>query len=277
MILPMIAFFPSRTVALELFGFAVHWYGIMYLCAFLLAWFLLPRLQKYRSLTLSSDVWSTVISWAVLGVVFGGRLGFIFFYDLAYYLQYPLRMLAVWEGGMSFHGGFIGATLAIFFAVRNLGQDWLRVGDIVVIPVAIGLAFGRIGNFINQELYGPVTALPWGIAIPDIAGLRHPTQLYAVFKDLFIALCCFLALRAGNRISPGRVWALFMMLYGILRFCIEFLRVQEFMPTVLGPIVLTRGQVLSIPVFILGLLLWLLAPGISARMMRGAARTDRAP
>ena len=253
----MLQFFPSRTVAVEIGSFAVHWYGIMYLLAFLLTFFLVRLLQRYRGLALSGDDWSSLLTWGVLGVILGGRLGYVFFYEPVYFLHHPLEIPAVWRGGMSSHGGFIGVTALLCYAIKKRGLSLLVVADILAVPVAIGLSMGRIGNFINQELYGTVTALPWGIAIPGVEGLRHPTQLYAVAKDLLIAVLCYWYLRRNKPVVPGRVLALFIMSYGVLRFLNEYLRVQTYPLTDLGVVVLTRGQLLTVPVFLLGVVLWM--------------------
>lgn len=252
----MISFFPSRPVAVEIFGFGVHWYGLLYLAGFLAAWFLLPRLQKHRDLSLSRDDWSGLLSWAVLGVIVGGRLGFVLFYEPKFFLQHPLQIFAVWNGGMSSHGGFVGVAVALLLALRHrTWQDILRIADTVAVPAAIGLLLGRIGNFINQELYGTVTSLPWGIAVPGEEGLRHPTQLYASLKDAFIALACFLHLHR-RPFAPGRTFALFLILYGVLRFLLEILRVQPYGWIGLGPVSLSSGQLLTIPVIAAGVWLW---------------------
>lgn len=248
----MIDFFPSRVIAVEILGFNVHWYGLLYFAGFVIAWVLLPRLQRERELSLSSDEWSRLISWIVVGVIVGGRLGYVLFYDPWYYLSNPLEIFAVWKGGMASHGGFIGVTLAMLWALRKNKHQIFAIADVLVIPVAIGLALGRVGNFINQELYGTVTTLPWGITIPSEETLRHPTQIYAVIKDLFIALVCYLHLKRRPFIA-GRTLALFLMLYGVLRFLVEFVRDQQGV-YVWG--VLSEGQLLTIPVFIAGVILW---------------------
>ena len=253
----MIAFFPSRAVALSLFGFSVHWYGLLYLTGFILGYFLLPRLQRYRNIALSKEVWSDVLTWAVVGVLVGGRLGYVLLYDPLQYLLDPLEIFMVWHGGMASHGGFIGTLLALAYMSRKHKIPFLALGDLVVVPVALGLALGRLGNFINQELYGTVTTLPWGIAIPGVEGLRHPTQLYAVAKDLFIALVCYLHLRLPSR-PNGQTGCIFLVLYGVLRFLIEFLRVPTHSSIVLGSLILTRGQGYSVPIVIagVGVLMW---------------------
>lgn len=252
----MIDFFPSRAVALSLFGFDVHWYGLLYLAGFVLGYILLPRLQRYRNLSLSKEAWSDILTWSVVGVLVGGRLGYVLLYDPLGYLQDPLEIFMVWHGGMASHGGFLGVILAMICMARKHKISLLALGDIVVVPVAIGLALGRVGNFINQELYGTVTTLPWGMAFPGAEGLRHPTQLYAVAKDLLIALVCFLHLRMPGRPS-GQTAGIFLVLYGVLRFLIEFLRVPTHSALVLGPILLTRGQGYSVPIVVGGFIVFL--------------------
>ncbi|TSD00018.1 MAG: phosphatidylglycerol:prolipoprotein diacylglycerol transferase [Candidatus Peregrinibacteria bacterium Greene1014_49] len=250
-------FFPSRSVALSILSFDVHWYGLLYLAGFILGYVLAPRLQRYRNIALSEDAWSDILTWTVLGVLIGGRLGYVFLYDPVYFLHHPLEILMVWHGGMASHGGFIGVILALVFMARKHKIPLFALGDIVVVPVAIGLALGRLGNFINQELYGAVTTLPWAIAIPGVEGLRHPTQLYAVGKDLFIALVCYLHLRLPGR-PKGQTAGIFLVLYGVLRFFIEFLRVPTHSSIVLGTLMLTRGQGYSVPIVVggIGVLLW---------------------
>lgn len=247
----MISFFPSRTVALQLFGFGIHWYGLLYFAAFVLAWFLVPHLQKYRQLTLSADNWSSLISAAVIGVIVGGRLGYVFFYAPSYYLENPLQIFAVWNGGMASHGGFIGVAIAMLFVLRKkTWDDILRIADVIVIPVAIGLGLGRLGNFINQELYGTVTSLPWGMNFPGADGLRHPIQLYDFAAMMLLAAALFLSLRSS--VKPGRTLALFLILYSIVRILIEFIRDQAGVPVY----ILTEGQWLTIPILVLGLVLF---------------------
>lgn len=250
----MISFFPSRAVALQLFGFSVHWYGIMYFLAFLVAWYLVPRLQKKRGLSFSADEWSGLLTAAVLGVIIGGRLGFVLFYEPAYFLMHPLKVFAVWEGGMASHGGFIGVTLAMYIKLRNYGMEtFWKVADVVTVPIAIGLMLGRLGNFINLELYGTVTDVPWAIAIPGVEGLRHPTQIYAMIKDVFLATVCFWHLSKGSPAKPGITLSIFLMLYGVLRFIVEIYRDQTNVD-MYG--VLSEGQVLTIPVIVIGLTIY---------------------
>lgn len=251
----MISLFPSRTIALEFFGFPIRWYGLLYLAGFLLAWWLLPRLQRYRGLTLTREAWERLLGFSVLGVILGGRLGFVLFYEPMYFFAHPANIFAVWEGGMASHGGFLGVVIALLLALRQQKIDLLKLADVVVIPAALGLAIGRLGNLINQELYGTVTTLPWGLAIPGVEGLRHPAPLYDALYNLLIAGLCFWHL-TRPRYTPGRTAALFLILYGVFRFFIEFLRVQDYAPLSLWGVLLTRGQLLTLPFFFFGVFLW---------------------
>lgn len=250
--------FPSRQIFLEIGPLAIHWYGIMYLLAFLIAWWLLPVLAAKKGYQLSKDDIGTILFAGILGTIIGGRLGFVTFYAPEYYGDRPWRILALWEGGMSSHGGMIGVAVAMLIVLRKLKTKislW-QLGDLLIVPIAIGLALGRLGNFINLELYGPVTALPWGIQIPGVEGLRHPTPLYAMGKDLLIAGVCFLFLFRSRK--EGTTLGLFFVLYGVLRFLVEFVRVETAGGLDLGILYLTRGQLLTIPVITIGLyILWL--------------------
>lgn len=269
----MFQLLPSREIAVEILGFAVHWYGVMYLLAFVTAAFLLPRLQQWRELHLVDAEWSRILNAAIVGTIVGGRLGHVFFYDPGYYWAEPLKIFAVWEGGMSFHGGLLGVALGLLWAMRGWSVDKiLRVADIVVVPAALGLAFGRIGNFINFELFGPVTTLPWGMAIPGQEGLHHPTPLYECAYSLAIAASCYAMLRRSR--TPGHSFGVFLMLYGVFRFLVEFVRTPDAPLTDLWLFTLTRGQTLTVPVFLLGLglLLWTTR---RARRSGGAAGTAR--
>lgn len=194
----MIELFPSRAIAATVFGFSIHWYGVMYFLAFLLTYLLIARFQHYRSLQLSREQIQSILSWAICGVILGGRLGYVVFYEPVYFLHHPLEIFAVWNGGMASHGGFIGVAIALFYALRTHQVPVLAFMDVAVIPIAVGLALGRFGNFINWELYGTVTDVPWAIAIPGVEGLRHPTFFYSMMKDLWIAAICLILLRSGR-------------------------------------------------------------------------------
>lgn len=249
--------FPTRQIFLEIGPFAIHWYGIMYLLAFLAAWWLLPILAQKKGYPLTQDDIGNLLFAGILGTIIGGRLGYVVFYAPEYFGNHPWEILAVWKGGMSSHGGMIGVAIAMFIALRKLREKitlW-QLGDLLAVPIALGLAFGRFGNFINLELYGPVTDLPWGIAIPDVEGLRHPVQIYAMIKDIFIASVCYLSLMHMKK--EGTTLGFFFVLYGILRFVTEFLRVETSEGFDVGMIHLTRGQMLTIPIILIGAwILW---------------------
>ena len=260
----MFSLFPSRTVALEVLGFSIHWYGLLYLLSFLLAAYLLPRLQKYRNVKLTNDQWSSVLACAVLGVILGGRLGYVLFYAPSLIFDDPLEILAIWHGGMSSHGGFIGVSLALLVLFRRYKVPLLSVADIIVVPAAVGLALGRLGNFINMELYGTVTTLPWSIEVAGVDGLRHPLQIYAVIQNLCIALICSVLL-TKKKLPVGCVLSVFLLLYSLCRFLFEFIREQSYSLWDLGFVTLTRGQILTIPVFLLGMLIFVSARRASSR------------
>lgn len=249
----MIEFFPSRRVALDILGFSIHWYGLLYLLAFLVAYWSLPRLQHYRNVQITKEEWSNVLTAAIVGVLVGGRLGYVFFYAPELF-AHPMEIIKVWHGGMSSHGGFLGVGIAVGWCLRRKNLPILAIADVVVVPVAIGLALGRLGNFINLELYGTVTSLPWAMDIQGIEGARHPLQLYGIGKNLLIAFICLMHIRSTS--VAGRTFGVFLMLYGFLRFLLEYIREQSYDVLSLGVVDLSRGQLLTIPLFVAGLLLW---------------------
>ncbi len=261
----MIHFFPSRAIALSVGALEIHWYGIMYLLGFLIGMWLLPRLLRFRKLDLPPALRESLLLSVFLGVVLGGRLGFVLFYGGSYYIHRPLEILAVWHGGMSSHGGFIGVAIALILFTRRHRIDLFSLLDVLVIPIALGLALGRLGNFINGELYGTVTTLPWAMSFPQAEGLRHPVQLYAVLKDLLIAFVCFLHLRstASHSVSSlpqgergrggGGTSALFLVMYAVLRFTLEIFREQPYGTVSVFGVLLSRGQLLTIPLFVAGI------------------------
>jgi phosphatidylglycerol---prolipoprotein diacylglyceryl transferase len=245
--------FPSRQIFLTVGPLEIHWYGLMYLCAFLLAWKLIPALARKKEFVLSQEDVSNILFAGVLGVLLGGRLGYVVFYGAEYYGDHPWDILKVWEGGMASHGGFLGVFIAMLIVRRKLMSKitiW-QLADILVIPAAIGLAFGRVGNFINLELYGPVTNLPWAITIPGIEGLRHPTPLYAVMKNIVVATTCFLTFMKSNR--DGMTFAAFLILYSFLRILVEEVRIETAPGFEMGVMELTRGQALTIPLLVIGI------------------------
>ena len=245
-------------VAVRVGPLQIHWYGIMYLLGFLAFWWL-GRLRARRpDHPIAPEQVGDLLFYGALGVILGGRVGYFLFYSGDRLLSDPLSILRVWEGGMSFHGGLLGVLIAIFwYAHRKLHTDFFNLADFVAPMVPIGLGLGRIGNFINGELWGKPTDLPWGMVFPGAGSVpRHPSQLYEAFLEglvLFLILWTF-----SSRPRPvGAVSGLFLVGYGCFRFLIEFVRLPDPQLGYLAFGWLTMGQVLSLPMIAAGLgLLW---------------------
>lgn len=250
-------------VAIQLGPVAIHWYGLMYLVAFALFVLLArQRLKQPQFRHDSQSIWrpldvDDVLFLGVLGAIVGGRLGYVLFYKPDYYLAHPLEAFAIWQGGMSFHGGFLGVVLAMVWFARTRGRRWLEVTDFIAPCVPTGLAAGRLGNFINGELWGRVAdpSLPWGMVFQNAGVLpRHPSQLYQFALEgvlLFVLLWLF-----AKRARPlGAVSAAFLVGYGSFRFIAEYFREPD---SYLGLLTLgfSMGQWLSLPMIVLGLALW---------------------
>ncbi len=250
-------------VALQIGPLAIHWYGLTYLAAFgLFLWLGRRRLSHppYQSLGWSPRDVEDILFLGVMGVILGGRLGYVLFYKPLDYLANPLGVFAVWEGGMSFHGGLVGVLLAMVWFARTRQRSWLQVMDFVAPCVPTGLAAGRIGNFINGELWGRVAdpSLPWGMVFRGAGELpRHPSQLYQFLLEglLLFALLWLFACRPRR---VGEVSAAFLVGYGSLRFVAEFFREPDAHLGLLG-LGLSMGQWLSLPMVLAGVGLWLLA------------------
>jgi phosphatidylglycerol:prolipoprotein diacylglycerol transferase len=236
---------------------AVRWYGAMYLAGFLGAWWLGRRRIEQKLAPITRGQFDDLLFALVLGVILGGRLGYILFYKPGYYLEHPLEIFAVWHGGMSFHGGFLGVLAAAGIFARRCRIGWWELMDFVAPLVPVGLATGRLGNFINGELWGRVTDLPWGMVFRGEAGPapRHPSQLYEMVLEgaaLFALLWWF-----SSRPRPRmQVSALFLLGYGLARFVCEFAREPDSFLGVLA-LGMTMGQWLSLPMIIAGV--WLFA------------------
>jgi len=205
-------------VFLRLGPVQLRWYGLMYMVSFIIGYFLLKKLAKERRLKLSSDDLYDLLFYIIIGVMVGGRIGYVLFYDLRGYLQAPLDILKIWQGGMSFHGGLIGIVLATLYITKKKGWDFWEISDLICAGVPIGLGLGRIGNFINGELYGRPTSLPWGIVFPEGGEMaRHPSQIY---EALLEGLVLYLILRwlFRKNYQPGTVvWGL-IGFYGLFDF-----------------------------------------------------------
>ncbi len=227
----MVEFFESRTIFLTIGNVHIYWYGVMYALAFWVAYFLLPILGKVRGIILSRDEWTSIVAWGALGVLVGGRVGYALFYEPLFFLASPLQLFQIWHGGMSSHGGFLGAAFGVWMALRQKNVSVLAVADVITIPAAIGLMLGRIGNSINQE-FG-----------------MYP--FYEAMGNIALAIVCYIVLRRKQRVPDGVVFAVFLILYGIQRFLLEYLRPQEW-PLSMG---FSRGQLLTIPLLIIAVIL----------------------
>ena len=244
-------------VAISIGSFGIRWYGLMYLIGFAAA-LLLGRWRATR------DPWrgwsardvDDALFYTVIGVIAGGRLGYVLFYKPDYYLDHPLEIFFLWQGGMSFHGGFLGVLAAMAWFARKSGKRWLAINDFVAPLVPPGLATGRLGNFINAELWGRPSDLPWAMVFPNVDGTpRHPSQLYEFALEgvlLFVLLWWF----SRRPRAMGAVSALFLIGYGLSRFLVEFTREPDSFLGLLA-LGLTMGQWLTVPMVVIGVwLLW---------------------
>lgn len=231
----------------------LHWYGLMYLIGFAGAWlFARWRIKKYQ-LNWSNEELSDLIFYSAIGVVCGGRLGYMVFYNLSSLIHEPLSLFKVWQGGMSFHGGLLGAILAFFIFASRKGKRFFEVTDFAVPLVPIGLFAGRIGNFINGELWGRVTDVPWAVVFRHVDNLpRHPSQLYEMVLE-GIVLFFILAVYSSRARPVKAVSGMFLICYGLFRFFAEFFREPDVGLGFIAFDWLTMGQLLSIPMIMGGM------------------------
>ncbi len=248
----MIQYPNFNPIAFEAGPLKVHWYGIMYLIAFLVSWSLAWLRAKKSYTVLEPQQVSDLILYAALGVLIGGRVGYVLFYDFPDFIHHPLILFRIWEGGMSFHGGLLGVLLALWLYSRKIHQSLWAVTDFIVPMVPIGLGLGRLGNFINGELWGCITHVPWAMVFPRAGPWpRHPSPLYEFFLEgvvLFLILWFFSA-KPRPRFA---VSALFLLGYGCFRFFCEFFRQPDPQLGFIAFNWLTMGQVLSLPMIVIG-------------------------
>ncbi len=228
-----------------------RWYGLMYVISFIISYFVVRSEARRRKLPLDNEAVADMIFFLALGVVLGGRLGYVLFYDLPSYLSHPFKILYVWEGGMSFHGGLAGVAIAAFLFSRKTGISFFQIGDLAALATPVGLGLGRIGNFINGELYGRVTTVPWGMVFPGGGPLpRHPSQIYEALLEGFVLF--FLVRFAAAKVNTkGAAMAAFMAGYAFFRAFVEFFRQPD---SQLGFFYkyFSMGQLLSLPLFVIG-------------------------
>lgn len=267
--------------------FALRWYALAYLAGLLIGWRIIVALMRRPRLwggaaPMRPEQVEELLTWVVVGVILGGRLGFVLFYEPGYYLSHPAEIIKVWQGGMSFHGGFLGVVLAAWAWARRHGIAALRLADALAVAAPVGLLLGRLANFINAELWGRPTTAPWGVIFPgeaaqDCPGIvgacaRHPSQLYeAGLEGLLLGLVLLVLVRRGGLARPGLALGVFLAGYGLARFVVEFFRQADArfitpdnpLGHVLGGPVwgVTMGQLLSLPMVVVGagFVLWALS------------------
>jgi phosphatidylglycerol---prolipoprotein diacylglyceryl transferase len=257
-------------VALDLGFFELRWYSLAYLAGIFVGYWYLLKLIKQPGSPMARRHADDMVFYSALGIILGGRIGYVLFYNLSYYLENPIDILKLWDGGMSFHGGVLGTTLGILYLARKEGLPWLRIHDYVACCVPFGLCFGRLANFVNHELWGAPTNVPWAVRFPEVvAGLtalgppRHPTQLYEALLEgvvLFVILW-WMFWKTQARYEPGKLVGAFIFFYGLFRFGIEFVREPDaqFAGTIVEATGLHMGQWLSLPMILGGLYLMLTA------------------
>ncbi|MCP4001026.1 MAG: prolipoprotein diacylglyceryl transferase [Gammaproteobacteria bacterium] len=252
----MFTYTPIDPIAIELGPLAVRWYGLMYVIGILGGWWLGRVLARRKYTPLNEQQVDDLVTWVALGVILGGRFGSVLFYNFGDFLDHPLMLFEIWKGGMSFHGGMLGVSFSIWLFGRRNGVHFWDMNDFIAPVIAVGLGAGRIGNFINGELWGKPTDVPWGFIVDGVG--RHASQLYEAF---FEGLCLFVivwvyALKPRPRMA---VTGLFLAVYGLSRFGVEFVRLPDAHIGYMAWGWLTRGQVLSAPMVIGGILIIILA------------------
>ncbi|MDR0484316.1 MAG: prolipoprotein diacylglyceryl transferase [Alphaproteobacteria bacterium] len=240
-------------VALQIGSFEIRWYSLAYIFGAIFALFYIKFLNKNLNLIpqdKKKNFLEDLLFYVILGVLLGGRLGFVIFYGFSYYIQHPIEIFYLWQGGMSYHGGLIGVIIASFLLAKKYKISFLRVTDIIAPSVPIGLFLGRLANFVNAELYGKPTDLPWAVHFPNVFLPRHPSQLYEAFLEgivLFVILAILWQKKFYEK--EGYLSGMLLICYGIFRIFVEFFRVGEiyFFNTI------SMGQVLSLPMIIVGI------------------------
>ncbi|MES2146583.1 MAG: prolipoprotein diacylglyceryl transferase [Pseudomonadota bacterium] len=249
--------------------FDLRWYSLAYLVGIIVGYWYLLKLLKQPGAPLARRHADDLVFYVALGIILGGRLGYVLFYNLANYLEHPLDIVKMWDGGMSFHGGVVGTSLGIFYFAFRQKLSWLRVHDYIACSVPFGLFFGRLANFVNQELWGAQTTVPWAIRFVEYTPFgmvlgppRHPSQLYEALLEgvLLAAILGWMFWRTDARYQPGKLVGAFIFFYGIFRFAIEFVREPDSQLIAFAQATgLHMGQWLSLPMILGGLYLMLTA------------------
>ena len=248
--------FPNiNPIAIDLGIIQIRWYAISYIVGILISWALILKVIKFKNLNIHKKVISELISNSMIGIIVGGRLGYVIFYNPEYFANNLIEIFKLWNGGMSFHGGFIGVIIAVIYTSKVSKTPIMVLADLIAIVSPIGIFFGRLANFINGELYGRITNHSFGMIFPNGGNLpRHPSQLYeAFFEGLLLFIIILLFIQFTNVLNKrGFITSLFISSYGFFRFCIEFFREPDIH---IGLIYFdfSMGQLLSLPMIIIGL------------------------
>ena len=252
----------NSEIAFSVFGWPIRWYALAYLAGIFLGYWYLLKLIDQPGAPMARRHADDMIFYAMLGIILGGRLGYVLFYNLEAYIQKPVTIFKLWDGGMSLHGGVIGVLIAIWYVTRKEKLSFLRFCDYVACVIPFGLFLGRIANFVNGELWGRITTVPWAIVFPGDAGPspRHPSQLYEAGLEglLMMAILGFLFWRTDARYKPGFLVGMASIVYGLSRFAVEFVREPDAQRMwVVENSGLSMGQWLTVPMILIGL--WLVA------------------
>ena len=256
----MIIIHPLIDPVIVSFGFLeIRWYSLAYVLGFLIGIYLIKKINSKFSIFNNDKIIDDFFVWSIIGVIIGGRLGYFIFYHTKIIFENPIQILLIWKGGMSFHGGLIGLILIIYFFSKLKSVDFFKISDLVTIVAPVGIFFGRIANFINTELNGRITDFPLAIIYPNIDNLpRHPSQIYeAIFEGLILFLILYISSNFNfHRMKYGLTTSLFLILYALFRFNLEFLREPD---SHLGLFFnsLTMGQLLCVPMLIGGIFIYL--------------------
>ncbi|MBA5724413.1 prolipoprotein diacylglyceryl transferase [Liberibacter sp. Z1] len=267
MVLPVFSSFNFDPVAVTIFSFPIRWYGLSYFCGWLFSTFYMRKLlseqklwtegqNRINVLYLDQDHTFQAIFWMALGVLVGGRMGYVLFYGLEHYLSFPWQILSFWEGGMSFHGGFFGAVLSLFFFARIHKSSFWVLSDLVAASAPFGIFLGRLSNFVNGELWGKISWVPWSVIFPSGGSFpRHPSQLYeAILEGLVLFFVLRIFVYRGSALKkPGLITGIFVCGYSILRIFVEFFREPDVQLGYLLADWITMGMILSLPMFFIGL------------------------
>jgi phosphatidylglycerol:prolipoprotein diacylglycerol transferase len=244
-------------VAFQIMSFEIRWYSLAYIAGIIIGWLLCKKILIQKSDI--NEKFDDYITYLVIGMIIGGRLGYIIFYNFSYYINNFFNIFKVWEGGMSFHGGLIGIIIASILFTKKHNQDSFLYMDLVSLVAPIGIFFGRLANFINSELYGTPTDIPWAVTFIQVDNLsRHPSQLYEAILEGIILFIILMYFKNKDYLKkPGLISGLFLIFYSIFRFFIEFVRVPD---EQLGHLIfeLSMGQIISLIFFVIGIILFYL-------------------